>query len=85
MPKRVVAHGAPDEGTKMRRLEQQTTYGTTGLKDEWHPFDATGTDHAVEVSRLDTDKDFRDFVTKFNRDAKARGDNTRLRSVADED
>jgi hypothetical protein len=62
----------------MRRLEQRVDYGN-GLVEEWEPVPLE-TEHwpdlwgmtAVEVST---------FVRKWNRDAKARGDRTRIRSV----
>lgn len=60
-----------------RRLEQ-TTFYAGGWHDEWAPY-----------TEVDTwgwrDSDFARFVREFNRQAKARGDNTRLRSVEDEE
>lgn len=59
-----------------RHLEQTTLY-PGGWRDEWAPF-----------ADVDTygwrDADFTRYVRDFNREAKSRGDNTRLRSVEDE-
>jgi len=59
-----------------RRLEQTTLY-SDGWKDEWGPYDE------VDV-RGWRDAEFRRYVREFNRAAKARGDNMRLRSVEGE-
>ena len=64
-----------------RRIESRVDYGN-GLVDEWGPADHE-TDR--EFSRaVYTEKDARDFVRAWNKAAKARGDNTRVRSVQDE-
>ena len=51
----------------------------TVMHDEWEPFNEQADTHGW------SDLYFRAFVTAWNRAAKARGDNTRIRSVDDEE
>ena len=69
-----------------RRLEQSTSYhlrdGST-LRSDWEPF--TGEGDAPPDTRDWEAKDFAAFVRAWNRAAKARGDQTVLRSVEEDD
>lgn len=68
-----------------RRLEQRTQYGegANAIFDEWGPADE---ETQREFDRACyTEGDVRRFVREWNRKAKDRGDNTRIRSVSDED
>ena len=62
----------------MRRLEQRVEYGN-GLVDEWAPV-AEETECWSDLWGM-TGRDVADFVRRWNREARARGDNTRIRSV----
>ena len=65
----------------MRHLEQTTLYPQPDgevWQDEWAPYQGPDTSRWVASS-------FKAFVRRFNRDAKQRGDNTRLRSVETEE
>lgn len=61
-----------------RRLEQTTLYPAIGMQDEWQPYTEVDT-HGW------SDAEFKQFVRLFNRRAKQEGDNTRVRSVEDEE
>jgi hypothetical protein len=64
-----------------RRLEQRTYYPGVDLYDEWEPVNAEQ-EHMPDVTLL-SDADVAQVVRKWNAEAKARGDNTRIRSVDD--
>jgi hypothetical protein len=69
-----------------RRLEQSTLYpmgdGST-MRSDWEPF--TGEGGEAPDTHGWKDGDYREFVRSWNKAAKARGDNTRLRSVENDD
>jgi len=62
-----------------RRLEQRTYYPGVDLYDEWQPVDVEQ-EHMPDVALL-SDVEIVQVVRSWNREAKARGDNTRIRSV----
>lgn len=65
-----------------RRLEQRTVYAPD-LADEWEPV-SKESEHWPDLWGMTADE-VAAFVRKWNREAKARGDNTRIRSVEDEE
>lgn len=64
-----------------RRIEEQTTYGDTGIRDEWMPAHRDSHD----LRSLRTDADYRRYVREWNKRAKAEGGMTRIRSVEVDD
>ena len=68
-----------------RKLESRTQYGEgpTAIFDEWGP---TDDETQREFDRtVYSEAEARRFVREWNKAAKARGDNTRIRSVAEDD
>lgn len=68
--------------TGIRRLEQRTTYAPD-LADEWHPVDEDTQRAADRVCF--TEADYRRFVRDWNAVAKKDGNNTRIRSVPNDE
>jgi hypothetical protein len=68
-----------------RKLESRTQYGEgpSAFFDEWGPADHETQREFDRTAYSETEA--RRFVREWNKAAKARGDNTRIRSVAEDD